>query len=131
MRILFGEETEGLQETGKAVFSEGPAAFPFLPRSFIHRDEGSDELVAADAFHSLGGRPMQLILDDGSHVGERERPGVIFTTDVLRGDLDRSIASGLAKIGGHGVGNGDQRSPIVLGAIVERFRQRRVSVSQG
>ena len=65
----------------------------------------------------------QPFFGNDSHVVEHESAGIFFATEIFFGDLNRGSTSGLTKGGGHGVANGDQRSPIVLGAITELFRQ--------
>ena len=131
MRILFGRRLKGFRRRARLCsVSALPRFHSFHGLSFMVTRAATRSLLLMP-FGSLVVGPCSLSLMMAATSASSEGPGIVFTADVLFGDLDRSIASGLTKIGGHGVGNGDQRSPVVLGAIVERFRHRRVGVNQG
>ena len=104
------DDLEPRQEASHAVRGDRLASFPFRPRAALDGDQHLDQF----------GRwqPVRPALrEDGADIGKQSDAGGLIIVTGGHGDALNSPASAPRPFAADGIGDGEQRAPVISGAV--------------
>ena len=113
------DDLEPRQEASHAVRGDRLASFPFRPRAALDGDQHLDQF----------GRwqPVRPALrEDGADIGKQSDAGGLIIVTGGRGNALNSPASAPRPFAADGIGDGEQRAPVISGAVKYAVRNVRV-----